>query len=116
MDPGRACLACHQVQGGPRFSVGGTVYPTAHEPNNCYGVAGGLSVVITDKNGKTVTLQVGATGNFNSGSQQIVPPFNAQVTDGTKTRAMADPITAGDCNSCHTETGANGAPGRIVAP
>jgi mono/diheme cytochrome c family protein len=24
--------------------------------------------------------------------------------------------TIGDCNSCHTPTGANGAPGRIAAP
>jgi hypothetical protein len=24
--------------------------------------------------------------------------------------------TSGDCNSCHTVNGANGAPGRIMAP
>jgi predicted CXXCH cytochrome family protein len=29
---------------------------------------------------------------------------------------MSGAVTAGDCNSCHTEQGANGAPGRIMAP
>lgn len=116
MDPGRACLDCHQKQGGPRFSIGGTVYPTAHEPDNCLGVAGGLSVVVTDKNGVMSTLAVNANGNF-YGGQNVAPPFTAKVVDGQgNTRAMAGSVTAGDCNSCHTLQGANGAPGRIVAP
>jgi hypothetical protein len=29
---------------------------------------------------------------------------------------MTDTPERGDCNSCHTEQGANDAPGRIVAP
>jgi hypothetical protein len=73
-------------------------------------------VVVTDKTGKVVTMLVGATGNFNSGNARLVPPFAAKVTNGTKTRAMAGTVTAGDCNSCHTTSGANGAPGRIMAP
>ena len=56
-----------------------------------------------------------AVGNFSTRTR-IVPPYKAQVTDGVKTRAMAGSVTGGDCNSCHTETGANGAPGRIMAP
>jgi mono/diheme cytochrome c family protein len=124
MDPGQACIACHQMKGGPRFAVAGTVYPTAHEPDMCEGVSSGaLTVVITDKNGTVVNLKVGSTGNFesqnprpDSGVAPLVPPFTAKVTNGTTMRAMAGAITAGDCNSCHTESGANGAPGRIMAP
>ncbi len=116
MDPGKACLDCHQKQGGPRFAVSGTVYPTAHEPDECYGAAGGLTVVITDKNGTVTNLQVGPTGNFSSSGRNIVAPFTAKVTDGKGTRVMVAPITAGDCNSCHTEKGINGAPGRVMAP
>ena len=116
MDPGRACLDCHQKQGGPRFSIGGTVYPTAHEPDNCLGVAGGLSVVVTDKNGVVTTLTVNQNGNF-YGGRNVVPPFTAKVVDGQgHTRQMVGAVTAGDCNTCHTTAGANGAPGRIVAP
>jgi hypothetical protein len=116
MDPGEACLACHQKQGGPRFAVGGTVYKTAHEPNDCVGAAGALQVIVTDANGQVVTMQVNSAGNFHSATVTLAPPFTAKVTDGTNTRAMAGAVTAGDCNSCHTETGANGAPGRIMAP
>jgi len=29
---------------------------------------------------------------------------------------MTAPQTSGDCNGCHTQTGANGAPGRITLP
>jgi mono/diheme cytochrome c family protein len=124
MDPGRACLACHQQQGGPRFAVGGTVYPTAHEPDQCVGI-GGLNVVITDSAGTVTTLPVQSSGNFCSSSKcgapsglSIVPPFSAKLVNPSTgaTRAMAGTITAGDCNGCHTQNGANGAPGRIFAP
>ena len=124
MDPGRACLACHQQRGGPRFTVGGTVYPTAHEPDQCIGI-GSLNVVITDSKGTVTTLPVQASGNFCSSTKcgapagvSIVPPFHAQIVNpatGAK-RAMGGTITAGDCNGCHTQNGANGAPGRIMAP
>jgi mono/diheme cytochrome c family protein len=116
MDPGEACLACHQRRGGPRFAVGGTVYKTAHEPDDCDGVNRGLQVIVTDTNGQVVTMLVNAAGNFYSAGVALVPPFTAKVTDGTNTRAMSGAVTAGDCNSCHTEGGANGAPGRIMAP
>jgi hypothetical protein len=44
------------------------------------------------------------------------PPLEAVVSDGNKTRAMVGTVTSGDCNSCHTVNGANGARGRIVVP
>jgi len=40
----------------------------------------------------------------------------ARVVRGDQERVMLSPQMDGDCNSCHTENGANGAPGRIVAP
>jgi hypothetical protein len=117
MRPGGACLTCHQQRGGPAFAVAGTIYPTAHEPNDCNGKGAppALSVVITDGNNKVTTIAANAVGNFFSAAT-LVPPFSVKLTDGTNTRSMKRTITAGDCNSCHTETGANGAPGRIMAP
>ena len=41
--PGRACVSCHDMQDGedvPAFAIGGTVFPTVHEPDECYGVDG----------------------------------------------------------------------------
>lgn len=123
MDPGRACISCHQNSGGeaPLFAIGGTVYPTAHEPNDCYGVDGtidGTQVVITDAQNNVVNLNVHSTGNFDSGGQIVVFPIHAKVIRGGKTRAMSQAVSTGDCNSCHTLNGAGNppAPGRIMAP
>jgi hypothetical protein len=117
MHPGGTCITCHDANGGPSFSIAGTVFPTAHEPDDCDGVTGTatLQVVITDANNQTTTLTVNSAGNFYSAAA-IATPFSAKVVSGTRERAMTDTQTSGDCNSCHTVDGANGAPGRIMAP
>jgi mono/diheme cytochrome c family protein len=116
MHPGAACITCHSQRGeGPR-GIAGTVFPTGHEPDDCNGTPGGaISVVITDANGTVTTLKVNGAGNFSS-SRRIALPYTAKVVSGGKTRAMVGPQTNGDCNSCHSVGGSNGAPGRIVAP
>lgn len=116
MRPGGACITCHTMRGGPAYTVAGTVYPTAHEPNDCNGSnMAGLTVVVTDANGAVSNIPVNTVGNFYLRAQ-IAPPFKVKVTNGAKERVMAGSLTAGDCNSCHTATGVNGAPGRIMAP
>jgi len=117
MHPGAACNACHQVMGGPNLRIAGTVFPTLHEPNDCDGKGPPpvLTVVITDKNGRVTNLTPNAVGNYST-TAKILAPYTAKVTDGTKTRVMNGSVTAGDCNSCHTAAGANGAPGRVMAP
>jgi hypothetical protein len=117
MEPGQACIACHSKGEGPRFALGGTVYPTAHEPDNCNG--GPLTqmarVVITGADGMTYTLTPNMAGNF-SYQGTIATPYSAKVTYMGRERAMIQKQTSGDCNSCHTETGAMMAPGRIMLP
>jgi hypothetical protein len=118
MQPGAPCITCHTMKGGPNYTVAGTVYPTAHEPNECNGSngpAGPLTVVVTDANNVVTNITVNAVGNFSSRAA-IKAPFKVAVTNGVKTRSMAGSLTAGDCNSCHTLAGANGAPGRVMAP
>jgi len=112
MRPGNDCKGCHS------FTIAGTVYPTAHEPNNCDGTAaGGIKVVVTGADGSTITLTPSATsGNFYSNST-VKTPFTAKVTNSAgAVRMMVASQTAGNCNSCHTQDGGNGAPGRIMAP
>jgi hypothetical protein len=111
MRPGVDCTGCHN------FQVAGTVYPTAHEPDNCNGVNGttGLRVVITGANGQVLTLTPSAAGNFYSNSS-VSTPFTVKVTNGAASRSMVTPQTVGGCNSCHTQNGDNNAPGRIMAP
>jgi len=116
MAPGRACISCHTRSGGeaPRFAIAGTVYPTAHEPNDCNG-APGVSVVITDVHGQSFSISTNGAGNFFSAGA-VATPFTAKVVSNGRERVMSTPQTSGDCNSCHSQPPLNGAPGRIMAP
>jgi len=138
MYPGRACNACHATNPGPNLKFAGTVYRGGlHDIDDCNGASPppNLTVVITDKDGKTMTLPVNSAGNFEvksprngpgggggggngngNGADAFTAPYRVKVTDGTNTRPMMGNFTAGDCNSCHTKDGLNGAPGRILAP
>jgi len=118
MNPGLACIACHSRGEGPRFSVAGTVYPTGHEYDLCNGTsAAGAVVTVTDSAGQSQSFTVNSAGNFSgSASGWPVFPITATVSFGGKTRAMTTAVPSGDCNSCHTQSGASGAPGRIALP
>lgn len=120
MQPGRACITCHEAEeDDPVVWIGGTVYPTLREPDGCYGIAGGASVVITDAAGRVVTLPVGPTGNFSLSAEDSAPltmPIRAKVVKDGVERTMATRQSTGNCNACHTQDGANGAPGRILVP
>jgi len=119
MQPGVACINCHKSSGeAPRFTIAGTLYPTAHEPNQCNGVNGstaGAKVVITDAKQNVVTLTPNSAGNFYY-TGTIATPFRAKVTDMNGERDMVASQTSGDCNSCHTQNGTMSAPGRIILP
>ncbi len=110
MRPGAACVACHPAQN----VFAGTVYATGHEPDDCNGAAG-VTVIITDATGATQTLVTNDAGNFSTGTS-VTFPIHAQLVTSTGTRSMVHAQTSGDCNACHTQAGANGAPGRIVTP
>lgn len=118
MRPGTDCNACHRDRGeGPIFGAAGTVYPSAglNDKTDCFG-AGGVTVEITDANGTVHTATTRSSGNFYL-RDKIATPFNAKLIkqDGTEV-AMITAQTVTDCNSCHTERGANLALGRIVTP
>ncbi len=125
MNPGMACTTCH-TQLAPfvasRILVGGTVYETGHEPDLCFGIDGvkePMFVEITDADAVVTQLEVNEGGNFlwdRVVHGTIAFPITVRVVRGDQERVMMAPQMDGNCNSCHTEDGANGAPGRIVAP
>jgi cytochrome c553 len=118
MRPGDTCVSCHaREEDAPKFNVGGTVYPTGHEPNLCDGVRG-VTVELTDANGAVHTYETNSAGNFSNFEEaQVAMPYTAKlVASNGRTRSMLTPQTSGDCNSCHTEAGTQGAPGRILMP
>ena len=111
MHPGMPCPTCHGPGGKAatkEFDIAGTVYPTAHEPDDCNGVnVAGAVVVITDANGADHSLTVNSVGNFYHsdffGFQKFAVPYHARVVFNGQERAMTEAQTVGNCNSCHTE-------------
>ena len=55
------------------------------------------------------------SGNFH-GTASLAFPITARVTFQGKTQSMGTAVATGDCNGCHTQTGASSAPGRITLP
>ncbi len=121
MFPGEACVSCHKQQFGPTLAFGGTVYPTAHEQNDCKGVnVTGAVVEITDSTNRVFKANVVSNGNFYAyAPPNLTPPYTVKLTYQGRERDMTGLVVAptdGDCNSCHTQDGTNGAPGRIMLP
>lgn len=122
MNPGLPCRACHlEEEDDLAFFFMGTVFPTLHEEDRCYSdVPEGTMVEIIDRNGEVaLELAVRQSGNFFSSSRsaRVALPFTARVVSPNgATIEMNTPQMSGDCNGCHTEQGANGAPGRILLP
>jgi hypothetical protein len=126
MRPGGKCNGCHDAdvtKKAPDYAIAGTVYPTAHEPDDCNSIIGvgdtGISdvaIVIIDSTGRALPdIPVNSAGNFFH-AVPVPAPYKVRVrSKGKESRMEMSPPT-GDCNSCHTQQGANNAPGRIVIP
>ncbi len=120
MHPGQACISCHKSEPweAPQYIVAGTVYSSAHEEDDCNASAADISgthVMITGADGRTLDLLANSVGNFYTRTA-IAMPYTAKVVRDGKERAMSAAQSNGDCNSCHTVTGTDGAPGRILVP
>jgi hypothetical protein len=118
MRPGEACISCHSSEPeAPQFVVAGTVYPGIDEPNGCVGSGStGAVVVVTDASGVEHKATVNSGGNFYLSGAALTQPIHVRVEANGQTSEMASAPPNGDCNSCHTAAGANGAPGRILMP
>lgn len=119
MSPGSNCMNCHsggagEGQRGGGFQIAGTVMGAVADATECDGISG-ATITITDAAGKTTTMTANGVGNFYS-QASISMPYTAKVSRNGKELAMQTPQSDGACGSCHTESGANGAAGRIIAP
>jgi hypothetical protein len=119
MHPGGDCTSCHNSRReGPIFSIAGTVMPDYDAAEDCRGVTGPVVEIYGSSGTLLQTLRANSVGNFFSerriAADQL--PYTARVIYDGRVREMFTPQTSGQCNSCHTAIGANGAPGRIVLP
>jgi mono/diheme cytochrome c family protein len=116
MNPGTRCITCHR-EGGPAqaFGASGTIYPSLREPDGCMG-EGGVTVEITDRDGKVHRTVTNAVGNFVV-REWFPLPFTVALRKGSRVYARQENVQATrDCNTCHTADGVGNAPGRIVLP
>jgi mono/diheme cytochrome c family protein len=77
-----------------------------------------MTVILTDANGEDWTMTANSAGNFWLDPEaQVVYPYTARIVDREgRERTKQTPVSEGDCASCHSSEGANGAPGRLLPP
>lgn len=113
---GKNCLECHS------FKSGATIFKKADAKNyDEKAVAQGYSVQLKLDNGEIIKFDKGnGLGNFKySGDTSKIDRFTPQIVDKdgnvvNQSSQNSHDITRLACNSCHTQEGLNGAPGRIV--
>src|SRR5579863_1750992 len=125
MNPGIDCISCHSPTGVASYrpwTIAGTVY---NSPDADAGAgAPNVQILVTDANGRQLTLVSNAAGNFYTAETLLFPLQSVMVQNQTH-RMQMDlnnnfiPSTSiqGDCNSCHTKPfPAFSAPGRLFVP
>jgi hypothetical protein len=123
MNPGLDCASCHSPTGRAHdrlWTVSGTVFSDSNVDADA-GVAEAY-VLITDVNGKQLTLRTNEVGNFYT-SEPLGALTDVEVQRGPRRLIMnlavfdgGDLSVIGSCNHCHQNPGINGAPGRIFIP
>ena len=125
---GRTCLTCHAAPAdsadGKDFLSGGTIYSTLNgTTTDTY--ASGYTIRTLLDTGLAINYtyeREGGTGNSYSENSALSSDydFTAQVlnannevvnSSGTNSHNTSSHL---NCNSCHTSSGENGAPGRII--
>ncbi|HND11097.1 MAG TPA: hypothetical protein PKI49_08285 [Pseudomonadota bacterium] len=114
MLPGRDCLACHVAgsqAGDLPWTAGGTVYASGSSTCNTGGLEG-VKVELADETRKVlITLTTNRAGNFFTAEKLLYQTMIARVSKDGKVKEMTQPVTTGNCASCHRPGGAAG--GRI---
>ena len=95
---GQACLGCHDGNGGPRFTVAGTLYGAASGG----GALAGATIEIIDAKGTTARIVTSSNGNFYT-AQALTAPLTTRASGCPNDTPMQSKAT-GDCNAsgCHT--------------
>lgn len=91
--PGEACRGCHNGTNQSNMPLAGTVYQNGQ-------ASSGVTIEIIDAANKVIRLTSGANGNFYT-YDPIAAPYKVRATACPADRPMGDPVTDGNCNSCH---------------
>ncbi len=122
---GVACLSCHgvgvssDVEYDERFTSGGTVYTALNSVN---GYAKDYKIRLVLENTGTIINYEIEEGDGNSYTEYSgsINDYTAQVIDASgvvvnSSLTNSHGVDRLDCNTCHTASGTDGAPGRITS-
>ena len=118
---GKNCLSCHS-SGNNMFISGVTIYKSLngadYDANVVYDT---YNVRLVLDNGQVINyLRGNGSGNkFYNGNQGAINNFTSQIVDSSgrvvnSSNKNSHSVGRLACNSCHTSSGLNGAPGRVV--
>ena len=120
---GISCASCHSAGSEEPFTSGATVFTTldaANSDESKYATGYTLRLLLANT-GTTVNYRAGrGSGNsYTSASAGTINSYTAQVLNSSgrvvnSSATDSHDLTRLDCNRCHTATGKNGAPGRIM--
>jgi len=118
---GKDCMTCHS-SGEYAFNSGGTVFTRlngADEDINAVAVNHTLRLVLESGLSLTYTKGMGYGNAHWRGDVGAIDSFTAQVLDPNgavvnSSNPNSHHVGMLACNTCHSATGANGAPGRII--
>ncbi len=117
---GKDCSSCHSAGNEYIFNIGGTIFRKKDAGDESVAdAAEGYTVELITRSCKSIVARKGSgSGNFFM-RYELSEDFIPFVLDPNGKRVnRASAVHAPDrtaCNSCHTQTGKNGAPGRIVS-
>jgi hypothetical protein len=112
--PGQPCLLCHDGKFGDarEFSVAGTVFENAGSKQGMSGV----TVTLTDADGKKGTMRTNTAGNFYAAPSEWTPryPVKVALSFGDKTVQMTSHVGRdGSCAGCHFDPQGPDTPGHV---
>lgn len=103
---GQACIACHAADGGPSFTLAGTLYGDAAGTTPL----AGATIIVIDATGASFDMVTQENGNFWA-TEPLSFPVHVSATQCPDSAPMLGAITAaGDCNAggCHAAGTATG--------
>lgn len=121
---GQSCTECHGGSDSETtFSSGATIFTSLNvQSGDVTKVASNYSLRLLLSNSNTIeNYSLGnGTGNMHATFNAGITTYTAQVVDSSgnvinTSQTDSHDASRFDCNSCHTSSGLNGAPGRIVS-
>ncbi len=122
---GESCMSCHGAGSSNEviFDSGATIFTTIDALNgDASNVAQNYSLrlVLASLAGTENYIWGRGTGNFHATLNAGITNYTVEILDANanvvnSSQTNSHTTARFDCNSCHTSTGANGAPGRILA-